>query len=211
MKSIRNTVENWIAESELPSRAGLRAVSRFDNRYGYQRTDLHGDEAVFKKEEQEIEEAEAYWDFMHWAMSKEHQVLLSIPKPAVEYDFWRVELDELGNDVSAFNTIDYGRMKPFNKYQYKLSKVRERVKDLAQTYASVSDMEGKQNTFKKYKNLVEKEFRDRGVMLLETYKKYAQWIDRAKLAKEIAELNRQIRICNMIWQKHSAENAMERQ
>jgi len=204
MDTIKRTVEIWIAEDELPTKAGLRPVSRFDNRYGYQRTDLHGVEAEFDNELSEIEEAEAYWDFMHWAMSKEHLVLLSIPKPEAEFDFWPFEFDEKGNDMSAFNTIDFQRLQqPFNSYHYRLRKVYERVKDLAETHASISDIEGKENTFQRFKVLVENEFRDRAIELQETYKKYKVWCDKQRLMSEIENLNRQIRKCKKIWRDNA--------
>ena len=47
MKSISQEVDSWIAESELPTRPGLKAVSRFD--------DLHNEEYLSVPEmEQEI-------------------------------------------------------------------------------------------------------------------------------------------------------------
>ena len=181
-------VGSWILEEDLPPRANLKPVSRFDGLYP-----------------QDQEECEAYWDFIKWVMTREHAVLLSISKPLNEQDFWQVDLDEFGNDTSAFNTMDFQRVHnyEFNKYAYKLKKIYERVQDLALLYSCISHEAGKKNILQRFVNLVEKEFRDRAVFLVEAYKKYAVWTDREKLLKEIADLNGRIRKCKEIWYKYA--------
>jgi hypothetical protein len=52
---------------------------------------------------------------------------------------------------------------------------------------------------------VDSEFRERAEMLLETYKRYAIWMDRERLFQEMADLNRRIRKCNEIWRKYAFE------
>jgi len=60
---------------------------------------------------------------------------------------------------------------------------------------------GRKNTHQRFKDLVEREFKDRAVMLRETYQRYAVWISKERLLNEIVELNSRIRKCNKIWQE----------
>ena len=60
---------------------------------------------------------------------------------------------------------------------------------------------GRKNIHQRFKDLVEMEFKDRAVMLRETYQRYAVWISKERLLNEIAELNSRIRKCNKIWQE----------
>jgi hypothetical protein len=190
-EEIHKQVESWVLEEDLPPRANLKPVSRFDGLYP-----------------EDQEEYEAYWDFIHWAMAQEHIVLLSIPTPKNEYDFWALDIDEFGNDTSAFNTMDFQRMYPdrFNKYAYKLKKIYEKVNDLAFLHSCISHDEGKKNTHNKFRNLVGKEFKDRAIILLDTYKKYGVWMNREKILTEVAALNSRIRKCNQIWKKYAYQD-----
>jgi len=152
--------------------------------------------------EMDDEKRQACFDFIKWYLSQEHLTLQSIPKPE-EPDFQTVELDEEGNNVSAFNTHDFERLHPFNKYHYKLKKIYERLRDLAITHSCLSNEDGKNNTYQRFKNIVEIEFRDEAVMLLEHYKKYSAWMDKHRLIKKIEELNSKIRKCKEIWRKYA--------
>ena len=179
--------ENWINEAELPVHPYLKPISRFDGLYP-----------------EDAEEREAYWDFINWAMTREHAVLLNIPKSQNEC-YWFIELDEFGNDISVFNTMDFQRLHPdrFNKYHYRLKKVYEKVKDLALLHSCISQDEGKENVFKKYRSLVEDEFSDKAKMFLETYKKYPHLVNKDKLIEKIAEQNSRIRRCKRIWKEYA--------
>ena len=151
------------------------------------------------------EERQAYWDFIKWTITREHAVLFNIPQQKNESEIWRYDLDEFGNDSSAFNTVDYQRLHPstFNKYHYRLAKIYEKIKDLALLYSCISHPEGRENTLRRYKSLVENEFRDKANLLLETYKKYPHLVNKEKLVERIAELNSRIRKCRHIWQEHA--------
>lgn len=187
-KHISQQVESWIAQDEIPAPSCLKPVKKWD---------LYS--------EMDDEEFEAYLDFMQWYLGQEHLPLLSIPKTEHEVDFWAMELDESGHDVSAFNTIDFQRLHPyrFDKYQYKLKKVYEKVKDLAITHSCISNEQGKRNTHQRYVNLVENEFRDRGLKLIESYKNNRLQMNKVKLKREIAALNSKIRKCKKIWQEYA--------
>lgn len=187
-KEISEQVQNWILEEDLPPASTLKPINKFDGLYP-----------------EEEEEYQAYWDFIRWALTKDHAVLLYIPKPKNENDFWQLDLDEAGHDVSAFNTVDFQRMYPntFNKYAYKLKKIYEKIYDLALLHSCVSGEDQKRNIHRKFRALVQSEFRDNALMLLENFKKYPLLTKKEEIHKRIAELNRQIRRCNQIWQLHA--------
>ena len=190
-KEISEQVQDWILEEDLPPKATLRPINKFDGLYP------DGEE-----------ERQAYWDFINWAINKEHAVLLCIPKQQNENDFWQLDLDESGTDVSAFNTADFERMYPhnFNKYAYKIKKTYKKVQDLALLHSSITTDEGKRNVHRRFTCLVEREFRDKALVLLGTYKKYPQLINKEEVHKRIAGLNRQIRKCNHIWQQYAYQD-----
>ena len=156
-EQISQVVDSWIGEDELPVSAGLKQVRRYD---------LYAD-----MDESEIE---AYWDFISWYLGQEHLVLLSLPEPE-ESDFWTVGLDELGNNVSAMNTHDFKRLNPFNKYQWKVKKMCERVRDLAITHSCISDEEGWKNVKNRFLNLVRSECKEKMMTFFKIWREYAYW------------------------------------
>ncbi len=188
-KQVSRIVDSWIVEEEYPSSTHLK-VERTSARYFNPCQDM------------EDEEATAYWEFIYRIVSREHAILFSIPKPEAP-DFFAVELDEFGNNVSAFNTHDFERLYPFNKYQWKLNRIFDKVKDLAITYSCLSNEDGRKNIHQKYINLVQSEFRNEAVIILEHYKKYKALMFKSRVIKKINELNSRIRRCKDIWQKHA--------
>lgn len=189
LEQIRKTVDRWIVEEEYPSSTHLK-VERTSARY------------FNPCEDMEDEEATAYWEFIYGIVLREHALLFSIPKPEAP-DFWAVDLDEFGNNVSAFNTYDYERLYPFNKYQWKLNRIYHRVKDLAITHSCASDEQGRFNIHQRYLNLVKSEFRKEGIIILEHYKKYKIWMNKYRVFSKIEELNSRIRICKKIWKQYA--------
>ena len=178
------TVKGWILEEDLPPRFGLKPIRKFDGLYP-----------------NDDEEWEAYRDFMHWAMTRDIAVLLTIPAPQNDTRFREFE-----DDFSIsfpYSSMDYQRHHPFDKYAYKLSKIYEKVHELAIRHSCISQQEGKTGTIKRFEKLVNEEFRDKLHMLLETYRKYPHLVNRDKLAVRTAELNARIQKCKSIWQKHA--------
>jgi len=98
---------------------------------------------------------EIYWDFINWAMKRHDQALLSVPVQE-NIDFIPVQLNENGNDVSAFNTMDFKRLHPdnFDRKKYAISKVWERLYDLAETASCISHQEGRRNIKRKFAEVV---------------------------------------------------------
>ena len=187
-QEISKQVQDWIHEQDLTSNAALKPVNKFDELYP-----------------ESEEEQQAYWDFIHWAINREHALLLYIRKQPNENDFWQLDLDETGTDVSAFNTADFERLHnySFDKYAYKIKKIYEKVQDLGLLHSCVSTKEGKTNIHRRFRNLIESEFKERAEILVETYKKYPQLISKEKVFDKVTELNINIRKCNRIWHQHA--------
>lgn len=187
-EQICEVVDSWIDEEELPSRANFKPISRFDD--------------VYPRDD---EEWQAYWDFMHWYLSQEFQILMSIPRQAgQDRDFWEFEDDD---SISFhYSSIDYQRAHPFDKYAYRIRKIYERVQDLAIRYSCISDDKGKANIAKRFENLLNDEFRNKLQTLLDNYRKYPHLMNKKKLFTRIAELNSRIQTCKNIWRKHEGVN-----
>jgi hypothetical protein len=183
-KQMSETEDCWIDEQDLPLRPGLKPIRQFSCLY-------------FDNEE----EQQAYWDFVHWFMTQDYALLLSLPKQPQHSDFWAFE----GDDSISFHyeSIDYQRAHPFDKYAYRLRKIYERVEDLALLHSCICQKEGKENIAKRFKKLVDDEFRNKARMLLENYRKYPQLMNKQKLFGRISELNGRILKCKCIWQKHA--------
>ena len=79
-------VDTWIAEEELPSSPFLKRLKTFDPYEGM-----------------DDDEIEAYREFRMWYLTKDFALLMTIPKPEYESDFWKVQLDEGGNDT--YNSV----------------------------------------------------------------------------------------------------------
>ena len=182
-------VENEFREDDLPVSPFLKPINRRDELY---------DEIGIRTDE----EKEAYWEYISQCMNMEHKVITDIPVPK-DTEFWPpVETDE--SMSFAFSSMDFQREHPFDRYHWKRKKVFEEVKDLGITYSSLSNEDGRENTHRKYTDLVGKEFKNQAKFLLETYKKYPQWLDKEKTFNRIAGLNSEIRKCNEIWDKYSS-------
>jgi hypothetical protein len=179
--------EQTYAEEVLPAYPSLKPVNRFGDLYP-----------------KDPDENEAYWDFISWAMSREHEALLSIPTPIRE-DFWLKDFDETGNDLSAFNTVDFHRLYPdrFDKHKYRIMIIYEKVKDIAQTHSCLMTEEGRKNIRQKYIDLIDAEFRDSAKALLKLLRKNPYREDKEKIIERIQEANARIRKCKMIWEAHA--------
>ena len=190
MKSIDETVDSWIREEDLPSRAGLRVIRVFDGLYP----------------EDEVER-EAYWDFIGWFLGREWALLDCVPIQKREGWFPPVQIEEVGPDmfvdVSHFNTMDFERLSGFrfDFVHWRHRKVLERIRDLAITYSVLSDSEGKRRTFERFRRLVEGEYRDEAVMIVEHLRRHGVWLNRERAVARIDSLNRKIRDCKRVWRE----------
>lgn len=187
-KEIGEIVDSWIAQEEIPRRANLKVIKSFDPYEGM-----------------DLDEIEAYLEFRGWYMAKDHTVLLSIPKPFVEKNFW----PEPDDAVSfAYGSVDFQRLRgDFDKYAYRIQKILERVKDLAQTYSCISHDEGKNNIQARYEALLYREFRDKVIALAQAYQTKRLSIDGYDALKaKIKKLNCHIAACNKVWEQNAYDS-----
>ena len=185
-EQISKTVDCWIAEEDLPSRPGLKVVKSFDAHEGM-----------------DEDEIEAYMDFRRWYMSQEHALLLIIPKPIVERDFWSEPDDALS---FAYGSMDFQKLRgKFNKNRYRISKILERVKDLAENFSCINHEQGKKNVRKRYEELINDEFRDKAIELAVTYNRFKASMDYDEVMGKIKNLYILIKKCDKVWKKHACE------
>ncbi len=185
-KLISQEVDSWIAQEEIPKHPFLKPIRQFDGLYP-----------------EDEEERQAYFDFIAWAMNIEHEAIMSIPLEKNQYNRFFIQLDGDGCDISPYNAIDYLRDHPFDKYHYRLKKVFERVKDLAETYSCLSNKDGKINIRKRFVNLVSTEFQDKAIKLRQSYLNNKARYKKETVLERIEEFNNNIRICNGIWKKYA--------
>lgn len=181
---ILEETDTWICEDEFPQNRRITPIHKFGRLYP-----------------EDEEEWEAYRDFISWYLSQDYLPLAYIPKQAFEGCFETFEDD--ASISFPFSSMDYQRAHPFNRYAYKLRKVYENIKDLALMHSCISHDEGRANIHKKFVKLVNEEFRDRILKLLESYRKYPQHVDKSSLFRQIAELNGRIQRCKAIWHEHA--------
>jgi len=185
MNQISQTVDSWIGEEEIPVSPFLKIIRKNNPWYGMS--------------EEEVEDRK---EFIRCYINNEFEILLQIPIPPRENDFWFPSYQEFLE--SAFNTYDYQKNQtPFNKYAYRIKKIMEEVKDLAIMHSSISQPEGRANTLRRYEYLVENEFRERLLSLVERYQSLADEERRYLSRRKIAELNRRILQCQKIWEQYA--------
>ena len=188
LEIIDSDVDRWIEAEDLSPHGSCKVLSRFAGLYP-----------------EDPEENEAYWDFIHWAMNREHALLLSLPQPRLEPFFPPRQIDEQGADISPYNTVDFKRLYRVNSNQWRLKYIIERVRDLAQTYSCIGQIEGQENIYKRFRELIKKEFRVKINSLIETLKKASDPMEKQKISSHLAILYREVGQCQRVWDKHMVE------
>jgi len=177
-------MNNWIDENELPVRADLQVVKINDPDY--------------TMTQDEIEDRN---EFIRCYILSGFEALLTIPVNKYESDFFIENWEE-----SAFNTVDYYRMYPntgFNRYSFRIKKILQEVEHLAILYSCISDNQGRQRTFNRYKTLVDHEFRNKALFLNGKYRITNDSEERLALREKISELNKRILQCKKIWEQYA--------
>jgi len=177
-------MNNWIDENELPVRADLQVVKINDPDY--------------TMTQDEIEDRNEY---IRCYILSGFEALLTIPVNKYESDFFIENWEE-----SAFNTEDYYRMYPntgFNRYSFRIKKILQEVEHLAILYSCISDNQGRQRTFNRYKTLVDKEFRNKALFLIGKHRITNNSEERLALREKIGELNKRILQCKKIWEQYA--------
>ena len=166
----------------LPVRANLKVVRRNDPDFGLS--------------EEEIQDRN---EFIRCYIMREFELLLSIPKPEPENDFFIENFQE-----SAFNTYDFqNQHRPFNKHAYAKRKVMESIRDLAILHSCISHEAGRMNVRKTYESVVYDEFRGRLLWFVEQHRKAWSKQRKAWLKKKVAELNQGIIECKEVWESYA--------
>jgi len=180
---ISKTVNKWLKEEQRP--ALLRVIRANDPWEGMS-----------------DEEIEDHIEFIHWYLNKDYELLLLIPTHPRETYIWFSDEEEFR--TSAFGTNDFQTLQqPLNKYGYRIKKILERVKDLGIQYSCLTTAEGREDILIKYENLVNREFREKLLNLVERYQGSTD-IDKKMLLKgKIARESRHIIKCKEVWQKYS--------
>lgn len=126
---ISETVQGWIAEMELPTRADLKIERQSDE----------------TEDDDLLSAGEAYRLYL----IRDYGLIFDIPKQEIHHDdFCTIEGDDA---ISwAFESADYRRLHPFNYEAWQVRKLYERAMDLGQTYSCISHEEGKRNTLKRF-------------------------------------------------------------
>ena len=179
---ISQEIDTWIAQAEIASHPSLKPVSRFDGLYP-----------------DDPEEYEAYWNFINWCMNRKHAVLDSIPAKESNDYFFHHEPDEAISFTFSSANFRSQHPSPYNAYHWRLKKIFEKVKDLAETHSCICHREGKDNVKRRYVNLVENEFRDQAVAIAAHLKKYGHLMHKEKALEKIKEMNSYIKKCKYIW------------
>ena len=175
---------DWIDIEELPVRANLKVVRTNDPNWG-----MTKDEIDDRNE------------FIRCYILQDFEAILRLPVQKLERDFFIENWEE-----SAFNTIDYYRDYPqnrFYRYAYRIRKIMEEVQHLAILHSCISDPEGRKRTESRYKNLVEDEFRNKAVALISRYKMVSDEQIRNRIRGKVAELNRRIMQCKRVWEQYA--------
>lgn len=184
LAQISETVTRWVEEESY--RGPVLPVTSKNNPW-------------FGMSEEEVDDR---MEFIRCYINKDFELLLQIPTEPVQNDFWSSNHPEFME--SAFNTYDYQKdQKPFNKYAYRIKKIMEEVRDLALLHSSISQSEGRANIQRKCENLVENEFRDRLLSLVERYQRLMDEEKRTLMRRKIAELNRRILQCQKMWEEYA--------
>ena len=182
--------ENYIPEEELPVRAGIKVMRTSGPDYG-----LSDDEIADRRE------------FIRCHLAREFELLMMIPSPAQEENFFIPDFHVADDGYSAFNTHDFQRtLKPFDKFGYAMKKIMERVEEIAILYSVMSREEGRGNTARRFNALVEYEFREPLFSYVDRYKAAKTDEQRQRLKQKIGELNRRIFEAKKAWERLASPN-----
>jgi len=185
--SISCPADSWIIEEDLPARPSLKVVRINSPDYG-----MTDDEIQDRNE------------FIRCYLISDFELLMMIPKQSPENDFFIPDVDVSCEEYSAFNTVDFQRTQmPFDRYGYAMKKIMERVKELAIINSSLSSQDGRNHIYQRYQRLVEIEFRERLLGLVERYKKTYCPHRRYFIKQKIGELNRRIMECGKVWERYA--------
>ena len=184
-QTISETVGRWMEEETHPKVRRVTVIRKSSPWYGMS--------------DEEIEDRR---EFIRCYLLKDLAPILQIQVHTTENDFWFASHQDFIE--SPFNTWDFQKMRrPFDKYDYRVKKVLEQVKDLALLYSCISQPEGRKNIQTRFENLVNQEFRNTLLEMVERHRRTFDEERRFQLRHKIARLSRYIIECKGIWQRYS--------
>ena len=136
MESEQLTVESVVGD--VPVSAGLKVIRRSDPWFGY-------------SEDEKVEAME----FIAWYVQSEHEPIMRIAESQSQAWF------DWTDPQSAFNTWDFERVCgkfEVDKWRYRVAKILEQIKELAIMHSCLSNDDGRQNTLRRARLIVQDEF-----------------------------------------------------
>ncbi len=183
--AISQTVSKWVKEETRQRTLALKVIRQND--------------PWRDVPEEEVEDSK---EFIRCYLLRDFELVLQIPTQSRDDDFWFSSYKEFME--SAFNTHDFQKdRKPFDKYGYKVRKTLEQVKDLATLHSCISQHEGRNNVCKRYKSIVENEFRMPILDLVERLNRVTDREKRSEMIHKIVEFNKRIHQSKAIWEQYS--------
>ena len=183
--------ENNIPEEELPVKAGLQVVRKSHPDYGLSEEDIADRN-----------------EFIRCHLVRELELLMMIPSPEQEENFFIPDFHVGADNYSAFNTHDFQRtMAPFDKYGYAMKKIMERVADIAILYSVMTRNEGRDNTARRFNALIDYEFREPLFRYVDRYKAAKTEEQKERLKRKIGDLNRRIIEAKAAWELYASREA----
>jgi len=139
------------------------------------------------------------------------QTLMMIPKQDLTNDFFVVDVDVCHHEYSSFNTYDFQKtVRPFNKYNYRMKKILERVKDLAIMHSCINQFENQKLVYEKFKNFMAYHFTDEVEELATKLHIYGISLNKkAGIEKRIARLTKEIHKCKIMWEQHAPSDVWD--
>ena len=184
-QKIGETVNRWVQEETQPKVGRVSAIRKNSLWYGMS--------------DEEIEDRR---EFIRYYLLKDFELVLQIPVQPSDNDFWFSSHQEFVE--SPFNTWDFQKMRrPFDKYGYRIKKIMEHAKDLALLHSCISQPEGRKNIRDRFELVVNNEFRNPLLSIIERYQRTYDEERKFDLRRKVANLSRHILECKAIWQRYS--------
>jgi hypothetical protein len=183
----RYEMDSWVNEEELPVSAALKVIRTSDPDYG-----LSDDEIKDR------------YEFIRCYLMQDFELLMMIPEPMPENDFFFVDCCVTDPEYSAFSTHDFQKsLRPFSQYGYEMKKIMEQVKDLAIIHSCISWPENRQQVYEQFKSFMAIKFTNELEELAWELHVKTSSSEQARIKRRIETLSREIRRCVKIWEQYA--------
>ena len=185
--------DSYFPEEQLPQSAALRAI--------------HVNDPDFGQSEDEIKDR---YEFIRCHLMSEFELLMMIPTQDINGDFFIADVDVYHDDYSAFNTYDFQKMRRgFNKFNYAMQKILERVKDLAIMHSCISQPENQHAVYNQFKSFMAFQFTDEVEELARQLHSDITNDERYRIKRRIESLGRTIRRCKKVWEQFAPPDSWD--